>query len=224
MYEKLFSLQGRTALITGGSKGIGKAIARAFAEAGADIAICSRHENELAAAAQEIAQGLSIQVKTTVADLTKRDDAEKLGQWAIKTMGKIDILVAIRRPAAARLADYVLLALAAVDRLQPAGHRRRPQSGRRLLGRHPDGVEEGGRQQAVGDVVAPGQADPQPVVHARRVDGEELLAAAVDGAHVLDPPVGVAAGRAHGDGALGAGGDGAATVVVDADHGNVCVR
>lgn len=93
MLESLFDLKGRTALITGGSKGIGKAIARGFAEAGADIAICSRHEDELAKAAAEISQGLSIRVSTRVADLAKRDDAEALSAWALKTLGKVDILV-----------------------------------------------------------------------------------------------------------------------------------
>jgi NAD(P)-dependent dehydrogenase (short-subunit alcohol dehydrogenase family) len=93
MYESLFSLKGRTAFITGGSKGIGKAIARGFAEAGADVAICSRHENELKSAAAEIAQGLSIRVVTNVADLTKRDDAEAVAAWALKSLGKVDILV-----------------------------------------------------------------------------------------------------------------------------------
>ena len=93
MLESLFNLKGRTALITGGSKGIGKAIARGFAEAGADIAICSRHESELVKAADEIKQGLSTRVWTTVADLAKRENAEALSAWALKTCGKVDILV-----------------------------------------------------------------------------------------------------------------------------------
>ncbi|MCH2399474.1 MAG: SDR family NAD(P)-dependent oxidoreductase, partial [Pirellulales bacterium] len=50
MLEKLFDLSGRVALITGGSKGLGKAIARGYAEAGASIAISARNEAELAAA------------------------------------------------------------------------------------------------------------------------------------------------------------------------------
>ena len=54
MYESLFDLTGRTALVTGGSKGIGKAVARGYAEAGADVMICSRHEDELQAAVAEI--------------------------------------------------------------------------------------------------------------------------------------------------------------------------
>ena len=44
---KLFDLTGRVALVTGGSKGLGKAMARGLAEVGADILISSRHENEL---------------------------------------------------------------------------------------------------------------------------------------------------------------------------------
>ena len=48
---------GRVALVTGGSKGLGKAMARAFAEAGADVIISSRHENELQAALKEILDG-----------------------------------------------------------------------------------------------------------------------------------------------------------------------
>lgn len=93
MLSSLFSLTGRTALITGGSKGIGKAIARGLAEAGADIAICSRHENELAKAAEEIKQGLSIRVATRVADLARRTDAESLAAWAEQSLGRVDILV-----------------------------------------------------------------------------------------------------------------------------------
>src|SRR5688500_12368782 len=93
MLESLFNLKGRTALVTGGSKGIGKAIARGLAEAGADIAICSRHEDELARAAAEIKEGLSVRVATKVADLTRREDAESLAAWAVQSLGKVDILV-----------------------------------------------------------------------------------------------------------------------------------
>ena len=58
MSRRLFDLSGRVALVTGGSKGLGKAMARGLAEAGADIVISSRHENELQAAAGEIGAGL----------------------------------------------------------------------------------------------------------------------------------------------------------------------
>ena len=49
MKNNLFDLSGRVALVTGGSKGLGKAMARVFAEAGADVVISSRHEDELKA-------------------------------------------------------------------------------------------------------------------------------------------------------------------------------
>src|SRR6185437_12608693 len=52
-----FDLTGRVALITGGSKGLGKAMARGLAEAGADIVIASRHEDELQFALGEILEG-----------------------------------------------------------------------------------------------------------------------------------------------------------------------
>ena len=57
---KIFDLTGRVALVTGGSKGLGKAMARGLAEAGADIVISSRHENELKPALAEILKGTDI--------------------------------------------------------------------------------------------------------------------------------------------------------------------
>ncbi len=54
MYEKIFDLTGKVALVTGGSKGLGKAMARVYAEHGANIMICSRNAAELASAAAEI--------------------------------------------------------------------------------------------------------------------------------------------------------------------------
>jgi NAD(P)-dependent dehydrogenase (short-subunit alcohol dehydrogenase family) len=81
------------ALVTGGSKGIGKAIARGFAEAGASVVISSRHDDELKTAAAEIRQGLDSGVATFVADMTKREDVKRLAQSATHAFGKIDILV-----------------------------------------------------------------------------------------------------------------------------------
>jgi NAD(P)-dependent dehydrogenase (short-subunit alcohol dehydrogenase family) len=89
----LFRLTGKSALITGGSKGIGKAMARLFAEAGADIAICARHEDELKKAVQEITEGLKVRCVYRVADMTNRGDVDALAKWAKESLGKIDILV-----------------------------------------------------------------------------------------------------------------------------------
>ena len=52
---KLFDLTGKSALVTGGSKGLGQAMAAGLASAGADVVVASRHEDEAAAAATEIA-------------------------------------------------------------------------------------------------------------------------------------------------------------------------
>lgn len=93
MFPTLFSLKGRCALVTGGSKGIGKAIARIYAEAGADVAICARHEDELKAAAAEIQEGLDVKVVYRTADLAQADDVRDLADWAHREMGKVDILV-----------------------------------------------------------------------------------------------------------------------------------
>lgn len=93
MLNKLFDLSGRVALVTGGSKGIGKAIARGLAEAGADVGISARHADELEKAAAEISEGLSRRVATCVADMTDRAKVATLAEWAGKTFGKVDILV-----------------------------------------------------------------------------------------------------------------------------------
>jgi len=90
--KELFDLSGKTALITGGSKGIGRATARGFAEAGADVAICARHEDELAAAAKQIGERLDAKVAYRVCDMTDRDQCDALAKWAEETLGKVDIL------------------------------------------------------------------------------------------------------------------------------------
>jgi NAD(P)-dependent dehydrogenase (short-subunit alcohol dehydrogenase family) len=93
MPENLFDLTGRVALVTGGSKGLGKAMARALAQAGADIVICSRHENELRPALDDILQGTGRRGCYLVADMSRRSDAVRLAQTALERMGHIDILV-----------------------------------------------------------------------------------------------------------------------------------
>ena len=70
MASKLFDLSGRVALVTGGSKGLGKAMALGFAQAGADVFISSRHENDLEAAAREIRAASSARVEYVAADMS----------------------------------------------------------------------------------------------------------------------------------------------------------
>lgn len=93
MAAKLFDLTGRTALVTGGSKGLGKAMATGLAQAGANLVISSRHENELQAAAQEIRSVSQARVEYVVADMAKRGEADRLAQAAVETMGRVDILI-----------------------------------------------------------------------------------------------------------------------------------
>ena len=93
MPTPLFDLTGKVALVTGGSKGLGKAMARGFAEAGADIVICSRHADELESALPEILAGTGVRGRSFVTDMTDRVAVAKLAQSALESMGRVDILV-----------------------------------------------------------------------------------------------------------------------------------
>jgi NAD(P)-dependent dehydrogenase (short-subunit alcohol dehydrogenase family) len=86
-------LKDKKALVTGGSEGIGKAIAFAFAREGVDVAICARRQEPLDATAKEIAQATGRKVVAIAADLTKAADAENFVKKAHAALGRIDILV-----------------------------------------------------------------------------------------------------------------------------------
>jgi 2-deoxy-D-gluconate 3-dehydrogenase len=87
-----FSLEGRVALITGGSKGIGRSIALLFAEAGADVALAARGEGELNAVAEEVRvfERRALAVPT---DMSDRAAVEALVAATVDRMGALDILV-----------------------------------------------------------------------------------------------------------------------------------
>ena len=89
----LFDLAGRVALVTGSSKGLGLAVARMFAQAGADVFICSRHAAELEAAAAAIGDGLPGRVEWAEADLSEASQVEHLAEVALARFGTVDILV-----------------------------------------------------------------------------------------------------------------------------------
>src|SRR5881398_3356179 len=93
MLSKLFDLTGRVALVTGGSKGLGKAMARGLARAGADVVVSSRHEGELKAALADILAGTGRRGEYVVADMTDRGDVQRLADEAVRLLGKVDILV-----------------------------------------------------------------------------------------------------------------------------------
>ena len=93
MFPDIFNVKNKVALVTGGSKGLGKAMARGLAEAGADIVISSRHEEELRPALDEILKGTGRRGIFVVADMAKRGDVKRLADTALEKMGRVDILV-----------------------------------------------------------------------------------------------------------------------------------
>ncbi|MBI5955515.1 MAG: SDR family NAD(P)-dependent oxidoreductase, partial [Chloroflexi bacterium] len=87
-----FGLKGRVALVTGASRGIGKACALVLAEEGCHVAICSRVKETLDEAAEEI-RAKGVEVLPVQADVTKAEDIEYFVTGAAKKFGRIDILV-----------------------------------------------------------------------------------------------------------------------------------
>ncbi len=87
-----FDLTGRKALVTGASRGIGRAIAIAYAEAGADVALVSRSAEALAEVAKEV-EGHGRRAAVIPADLSDRDAAAQAVRHGIDALGHLDIVV-----------------------------------------------------------------------------------------------------------------------------------
>src|SRR3954470_13308753 len=85
-------LAGRAAIVTGGSKGLGKAIAAELAAEGAEVAICSRHEDELAATAEELRE-TGRTVYAQAADVTDPEQVRDFVARSAEALGGVDILV-----------------------------------------------------------------------------------------------------------------------------------
>ncbi|MFT4101960.1 MAG: SDR family oxidoreductase [Burkholderiaceae bacterium] len=90
--RQLFDLQGKTALVTGGSRGLGLQMAQALGEAGARIMLSSRKAEDLERAAAEL-QAAGIDASWIAADCSKEDDTRRLADETLERMGAIDILV-----------------------------------------------------------------------------------------------------------------------------------
>lgn len=92
MSVERFSLQDKVAIVTGASRGIGRAIAMGFAEAGADVAVAARTESDLETLAKEIdSLGRKALVLTT--DVRDRSSIEAMFDQTIAELGRLDILV-----------------------------------------------------------------------------------------------------------------------------------
>jgi NAD(P)-dependent dehydrogenase (short-subunit alcohol dehydrogenase family) len=90
---KQFDLSGRVAIITGGSKGLGEAMAAGLASAGADVLLTSRHADEAAAAAESIAADFGHQAIGIASDVTSPQAVDEMTQRALDEFGRIDILI-----------------------------------------------------------------------------------------------------------------------------------
>lgn len=90
---KLFDLTGRAAIITGGSKGLGSAMAEGLASAGANVLLTSRHQAEVEATAAQIANDYGVKAIGIQADVTNAEQVAAMTDRAISEFGKIDILI-----------------------------------------------------------------------------------------------------------------------------------
>ncbi|MFD5012243.1 SDR family NAD(P)-dependent oxidoreductase [Streptomyces chartreusis] len=90
--SELFSLEGRVAVVTGGSSGIGRAITEALARAGASVVIVARREAELAATVGEL-EAVGCRAARVSADLGSRDGVRAAAEAAVEAFGEPDILV-----------------------------------------------------------------------------------------------------------------------------------
>ncbi|MBT5550667.1 MAG: SDR family oxidoreductase [Nitrospinaceae bacterium] len=88
-------LNGKYALVTGGSQGLGKSVAKAFLDEGASVLICARDGNALAKTKEELAEGLSNnqRIITQVANVSKEDQMDSLFDYAYSQFPTLDILV-----------------------------------------------------------------------------------------------------------------------------------
>jgi len=90
---RLFDLSGRVAIVTGGSKGLGYAMAAGLASAGAHVALASRHADEAERAAAEIAEQFGTQALGIAADVTDPKRVQRLVKGTVDRFGRLDILV-----------------------------------------------------------------------------------------------------------------------------------
>jgi NAD(P)-dependent dehydrogenase (short-subunit alcohol dehydrogenase family) len=115
-------LRGKVALVTGGSRGIGRAIAAAYVQSGANVFICGRNVNDIAAALRDIRQAGGV-IDGVTGDVAKAEDVEHIVRKTVERFGAIDVLVnnaSILGPREA-IANYPLAAWDEVIRINLTG-------------------------------------------------------------------------------------------------------
>lgn len=93
MIKDLYDISGKVALVTGGSRGIGRAICLALAEAGADIMLNYARNDQAAYEVKKQIESMGRKCVTVRADVSKYEQAQNLGKAIINHFGRIDILV-----------------------------------------------------------------------------------------------------------------------------------
>jgi gluconate 5-dehydrogenase len=90
---RLFDLTGRVAVVTGGSKGLGQAMAAGLASAGADVVVVSRHLQDVEAVAEELTRDFGRRALGLAADVTDAESVQNMIAQVTGQFGKIDILI-----------------------------------------------------------------------------------------------------------------------------------
>ena len=86
-------LQGKVAIVTGGSQGIGRAAAQSLGREGASVVVCARREDVLRKAAEDVAESTGAEILPVSADVTRSSDVERLVNTTVDRFGRLDILV-----------------------------------------------------------------------------------------------------------------------------------
>jgi gluconate 5-dehydrogenase len=90
--KKLFDLSGKTAIVTGGSRGLGQEMAEGLAEAGAEVMICARRPEWLDETLAEF-RARNFNIEGRLCDVSNPEEVQSLVDETVKTFGKVDILV-----------------------------------------------------------------------------------------------------------------------------------
>ena len=90
---KQFELHDRVVIVTGGSKGLGKAMAAGLASVGANLVLVSRNQAEVEAAAAEISRDYGVQAIGLQADVTSEDQVQTVVDTCVEKFGKVDVLI-----------------------------------------------------------------------------------------------------------------------------------